>query len=86
MNEGHYVQVNCLVSEGDLPLNIKWLFNGNDINQIHEISTGKLGKRSSFLTIESVSYANAGNYTCQATNFAGQIEYTANLQINGSFC
>lgn len=83
MNEGHYIQINCLVSEGDLPLNIKWTFNGKDINNIEEISTGKLGKRSSFLTIESVTHSNAGNYTCESRNSAGHTMYTAELHVNG---
>lgn len=77
------MQVTCLVSEGDLPITIDWSSNGKILKDSPEVSTGKLGKRSSFLTIESVSYANAGNYSCNARNAAGISVYTAELQVNG---
>lgn len=83
MNEGRYVQITCLVSEGDLPVNIQWLFNGKSVRTVPEITSGNLGKRSSFLTIESVLYSNAGNYTCLAENAAGLVHYTIELHVNG---
>lgn len=48
------------------------------------ISTVKLGKRNSVMTIESVNGRHAGNYTCQASNFAATVNYTAVLVINGT--
>lgn len=47
------------------------------------ISTVPAGSRSSILTIESVQYEHAGNFTCKAHNKAGKAEYIVGLQVNG---
>lgn len=83
MHSGQYVQVTCLITEGDLPLKIEWELNGKPIFDYHEISTSKMGKRSSILAIESVSHLNAGNYSCKAKNKAGESVYVTQLQVNG---
>lgn len=83
LHSGQYVQVNCLVSEGDLPIDIKWRLNEQDLDNYPEVSITKVGKRSSLLTIEAVSYATAGNYSCSAKNKAGNAEYVTQLQVNG---
>lgn len=83
LHSGQYAQVNCLVHEGDLPINIEWILNEQDLDNYPEVSITKVGKRSSILTIEAVSYATAGNYTCRAKNKAGSTEYVTQLQVNG---
>lgn len=83
MQAGQYVQVTCLVAEGDLPLEITWTLNDQSLESFPEVSIAKLGKRSSVLTIESITYTNAGNYTCEATNIAGRSVQIAQLQVNG---
>lgn len=85
MHEGQFAQVGCSVSEGDLPLEIQWTLNGRGIDYYSEIGVSTIGKRTSILVIESVTYTHAGNYTCKATNQAGESSYTAQLQVNG-FC
>ncbi|KAF7271145.1 hypothetical protein GWI33_015951 [Rhynchophorus ferrugineus] len=82
LHEDSYAQVNCLVTDGDLPLTITWKLNGKYIDSYEEVSVNKGGKRSSFLTIESVSHKLAGNYTCQVRNAAGEASYTTELQVN----
>lgn len=77
--------MNCLVQSGDLPLRINWVYNGKSLRDYPEVSIAQIGKRSSILTIESVSYTNAGNYSCVAKNSAGRSSLTADLQINGYF-
>lgn len=83
LHSGQYVQVMCLVAEGDLPIDITWELNGRNIIDYQEISTSKVGKRSSTLAIESVSHLNAGNYSCKARNKAGESEYVTQLYVNG---
>lgn len=83
LSSGQYAQVNCLASEGDLPITIDWTLNGHSLSNYAEISIDKVGKRSSMLTIESTSHPLAGNYSCRATNRAGTAEYVTQLQING---
>lgn len=85
LQAGQYVQVTCLVSEGDLPLHINWKFNNESLENYPEVSESKTGKRSSILSIESVTYTNVGFYTCEATNKAGQVAHIAQLQVNGYF-
>lgn len=80
-----YVTIQCTVGVGDMPLNISWLFNGQVVTTFLGISVTSVGKRSSSLTLESVSYENAGNYTCRGENRAGRSEYTASLLVNGLF-
>lgn len=83
VHEGQFVQVTCSVSDGDLPLTLEWYHNGNSLEDYAEVTTSKIGKRTSVLVIESVSYNNAGNYSCLAKNNAGSTSYVAELQVNG---
>lgn len=77
------VSVNCLVSSGDLPLDIEWLFNDYPLNHYSGISTSKMGKRLSVLMIDAVSARHVGNYTCKARNLWASAVYTAQLIVNG---
>lgn len=78
------VSVNCLVSSGDLPLDIEWLFNDYPINHYSGISTSKMGKRLSVLMIDAVNARHVGNYTCKARNLWASSVYTAQLFVNGT--
>lgn len=80
---GQSATLQCTVSEGDLPLNILWTFNSEPISSHMEISTAKIGRRVSVLTIESVAGHHVGNYTCRGENSAGIASYTAQLVVNG---
>ena len=73
----------CYVAKGDLPLSIKWLFRGRDIYSRLGVVTSKMGDRSSFLSIPSVTAENSGNYTCVASNSAGSFNHTAVLNVFG---
>ena len=83
VNAGKIVQQNCLVTDGDEPLNITWTLNGGDASASTGINVFKLGSRTSILTIESVRAYHAGSYTCTASNSAGNSSYTARLAVNG---
>lgn len=83
-NFGDSASVQCLITSGDFPVEFKWLFNGKPLMAFDSISTTKLGKRSSVLTIESVNGKHAGNYTCQVSNRADTVNLTATLIVNGN--
>lgn len=83
MHEGQFAQIACSVSEGDLPLIIDWTLNEQPVHQYSEIGISSIGKRTSIMVIESVTYEHAGNYTCKARNKAGVSTYNAELQVNG---
>ena len=64
-------------------MEISWKFNGNSLDELHDVSSSTIGKRGSFLAIEPVSYEHAGNYSCLARNKAGAEMHTAQLNVNG---
>lgn len=83
-NFGDSASVTCLITSGDIPVEFKWLFNNKPLMAYDSVSTTKIGKRSSVLTIESVNGNHAGNYTCQVSNNANNtVNFTAMLIVNG---
>ncbi|XP_076265908.1 Down syndrome cell adhesion molecule 1 isoform X38 [Rhynchophorus ferrugineus] len=82
LNVGEILQVICTVKEGDLPLNIRWMFNGKLLDESEEISMSPLGRRGSTLSIESLSHSHVGTYSCLAENHAGKSSYSSELNVN----
>lgn len=84
VNDQEMVVIICTASKGDSPFDIQWHFNGqviaSGVNGVVLTNT----KRTSQLTIESVSHRNQGNYTCLVKNQAGAINHTAELYVNGT--
>ncbi|XP_037886831.1 Down syndrome cell adhesion molecule-like protein Dscam2 isoform X6 [Glossina fuscipes] len=78
---GQYISLSCSATNGDLPLNITWFLNNEEVNESHGITTMMVNKRTSVLTIESVDDRHAGNFTCLARNPAGHQHYTTELNI-----
>ncbi|KAL1402987.1 hypothetical protein pipiens_000011, partial [Culex pipiens pipiens] len=78
MNYGDSVSIQCNVPSGDLPIGIRWYFNGATINDPSVVVTN-VGKRSKVLTIDSVTGWHAGNYSCEASNKPEVVHFTAEL-------
>ncbi|KRF98075.1 uncharacterized protein Dwil_GK22019, isoform AL [Drosophila willistoni] len=76
------VSVTCLISNGDLPIDIEWLFNDYGISSYSGINVVKGGKRNSMLSIDSVQARHAGKYSCRAKNHAAAVIYTTELIVN----
>lgn len=83
MNYGETVSIQCTISGGDLPVEVKWTLNDIPLEPYLEIVTEKIGKRINNLMIDSVSAKHAGNYTCIAENKAGRSQFSSNLIVNG---
>lgn len=83
LNAGGFVNLQCIVGSGDLPVNITWAYPGNDTLK-PTVTTSKVADRVAMLTIDVLTANHAGNYTCVATNSAQTVTHTATLQINGS--
>lgn len=88
VNEGHNVQLNCIISVGQPPIQITWSFHQNNGAQNsgknqEGVNIVKLGPKSSVLMIDSVKAHHAGNYVCRASNDAGTDEYSTTLVVNG---
>lgn len=77
-----FFSIYCTAIHGDHPIKFKWLFKNQTL-----IGTEKTRieytKRSSTLSIEAVSGADAGNYTCVATNHAGSTNSITELIVKG---
>lgn len=75
----------CSVHKGDLPINLSWLHNNISLGYMDGITVLKAGKKASTITIESVQEQHAGTYSCLAENKAGQVRYSDQLDVNGTF-
>ena len=82
---GELRQLFCTVIKGDEPLSIRWSLKGEDLGPGPDLNTSQLGPRTSMLMISSVNYRHSGSYTCTASNAAGTVEYTAQLNVHGKY-
>lgn len=78
------VSINCVVSRGDTPIEIVWLFDGQRVTSNDGITISKMGQKMSTLYIESIRPRHAGNYSCVAWNKAGQVEHSSELKVIGN--
>ncbi len=85
-NPGDSTAVNCMISKGDLPLNVKWTLNGQPVvNGENGLQVVKMSSRLSSLSIESLSDRHRGVFRCIVSNGAGESTYSSELKINGRF-
>lgn len=83
---GDTVVVNCIVSKGDLPIDIHWVLNTAPIIAGENgVAIVKLNQRTSTLSISSVEGMHRGAFKCLASNRAGEAEYSVELHVNGLF-
>ena len=83
ITSGQPMAIQCMVTEGDLPIKFRWSFHGQELSSQMGISTVRLNSRISLLSIDSIAAGHAGDYTCTAQNSAGQANYTAALVVQG---
>ncbi|ODN02698.1 Hemicentin-1 [Orchesella cincta] len=81
LEAGAHTSLQCFVDQGDSPLTISWIFHGKELSSQMGVETTKIGKRINLLQVESIAPFHAGNYTCVASNKAGQANYTAVLVV-----
>lgn len=77
--------VTCIISKGDLPINISWILNKDQIDRLDGIDTENTKSRTSQLTIESVQAHHSGEYTCIAANSVGSDKFSSFLNVNGTY-
>ncbi|XP_012526071.2 Down syndrome cell adhesion molecule-like protein Dscam2 isoform X24 [Monomorium pharaonis] len=82
-NWGDMVSATCSIMKGDFPVKIVWTFNDKPIS-LHDsdITITNINKHMSALSIESVAARHAGEYTCIATNRAGNVSHSTTLVVN----
>ncbi|GAB6021010.1 Down syndrome cell adhesion molecule-like protein 1 [Chamberlinius hualienensis] len=83
LREGMRARLQCVISEGDLPINVEWLKDGNKIPNELGILIKTLDEFSSILTIHSITPKHNGKYTCVASNDAATVTHSAQLSVNG---
>lgn len=84
-NPGDSAGAQCMIVKGDLPMNIRWTLNENDIiSGTHGFSIINLSKKS-ILDISSLDEIHRGVYKCIAENIAGVSDYSSELLVNGTF-
>lgn len=83
-NSGDSTAVNCMISKGDLPLQIHWTLNGEPvINGANSMQVVRFSPRLSSLSIDAISGAHRGTFRCIASNQAGREEASSDLKVNG---
>lgn len=83
-NPGDSTAVNCMITKGDLPLNIQWTLNDRPLDgSDKDVQIIKMSQRLSSLSIESINDYHRGIVKCIALNEAGTSEYFSELKVNG---
>lgn len=84
MNAGEFENLQCIVPTGDLPLNIRWSYPGEEMGGSSGVLAKKVADRVSMLMISVITARHAGEYVCTAENAAGTASHSTTLTVNGS--
>lgn len=80
VNGGQAVRVMCMVTSGDLPLDIYWLKDGQPLlRSIYH----KIDEYTLILSLRQTNIGDIGNYTCVASNKAGEARKWSTLKVKG---
>lgn len=86
LNVGESTAVNCMITKGDLPLNITWTLNNKRLlSGKNGITITRMSARLSALTIESIDAEHRGVFKCIVNNVAGSAELESELKANGEY-
>lgn len=80
VNGGQAVRVMCMISSGDLPIDIYWLKDGQPLlRSIYH----KIDEYTLILSLRQTNIGDSGNYTCVASNKAGEARRSSVLKVKG---
>ena len=85
--EGWEAQRTCFASEGELPIDIQWTFQGigTALNTQNGVEISRFGPKSSILSITDLNHnIHTGNYSCTVSNTAGKVTHSAELSVLGN--
>ena len=87
---GQRVSMLCSVTDGDLPLTLKWyrhdqLLVPKSNSAGGGISITEIGSYESVLRIDDLRPEHNANFTCVAENFAGSATHSQTLRVKGNF-
>nr|XP_053639082.1 cell adhesion molecule Dscam2-like [Cherax quadricarinatus] len=79
---GSRVAVQCLVVQGDPPVTLTWLHNGNPATATPGVIVMPLGQFVLALFIERLQPQHSGNYTCQASTPSATASHSGTLSVH----
>lgn len=83
-NPGDSNALQCMITKGDLPLDIKWSLNGQlVVNGENGLTVVRMSARLSSLSIDAINGKHRGLFKCMASNAAGTTEHSTELKVNG---
>ena len=83
---GQRVSMLCSVTDGDLPLTLKWYRHDQLLlpeARASGISITEIGHYESVLRIDDLRPEHNANFTCVAQNFAGIAQHSQTLRVKG---
>ena len=84
---GQRVSMLCSVTDGDLPLTLKWYRHDQllmpETNSAGGISITEIGSYESVLRIDNLRPEHNANFTCIAENYAGSVAHSQTLKVKG---
>ena len=85
---GQRVSMLCSVTDGDLPLTLKWYRHDQLLlpeAAASGISITEIGHYESVLRIDNLRPEHNANFTCVAENYAGVAQHSQTLRVKGKF-
>ena len=86
MRLGQRVSMLCSVTDGDLPLTLKW-YRHDQLLLPEAVASGisitEIGHYESVLRIDDLRPEHNANFTCVAENFAGEARHSQLLRVKG---
>ena len=89
VNFDEAVAAMCVITKGDMPINVWWSLLDDDKGFERNLSTSdgvvitRSSQKLSVLNIDAVKARHRGNYTCYARNRAGITQHSAFLSVSG---
>lgn len=84
LQESERAQVSCTIKSGDLPMEFVWRKDNRIVSTDNEIEMQNF-KFSSTLLFSNLKPQHAGIYTCIVSNSVASSNYSALLNIKGTF-
>ena len=84
LSAGRRVAVQCVVIEGDPPVDVQWFHNHRLAEETVGVTVTPLGQYVLALVIDEIAPVHAGNYTCKATSSSGSSDFhSSTLKVHG---
>ncbi|GAB6026603.1 Down syndrome cell adhesion molecule-like protein 1, variant 2 [Chamberlinius hualienensis] len=82
LHVGTRARLQCVVTDGDLPITFLWTKDGQSLTHDLELVIKQDDEFSSSLTFQTIQTKHNGNYTCVARNAAVTTNFSANLVVD----